>query len=94
MTYTAEIADDFRRERDGWAVVREGDERFFLTGLTKGQAEYGALIADADVFPYDNDSDNAAWLEEMVVPTQCGICDGVVFAAQLDTSGRCPECQS
>lgn len=94
MTFTAETYDEYRAGAEGWGIVRDGDERFFLMGLTRKQAEYGAMIADADAFPFDSDADNADWLREQIAHVVCERCGMARFAAQLDTSGRGPECQS
>lgn len=89
VTWYAEVVDDYSQS---FGLLREGDERYTLTGLTKDQARYALTILNHGGIDTDPDR-NPDWvyeLEEMVEQTTCDRCSLPMFrgeAQQDDPDG-------
>lgn len=70
----------------GFVVFADEAERPTLTGVDRETADFAAMLLDAGI----DDED----IEEMTNRADCARCDATVFVGQLDSSDRCPECQS
>lgn len=69
-----------------WDVLQQGAEHWTLTGVTRQQAEYGAMLMNAGMEADD--------MEEAIMYAECVRCEAKIMVGQRDGSERCPACQS
>lgn len=94
--FITECVDTYLRNGAGWAVGRDGDERFISVGLTQEQADYAAMVLNAggiDTTGLDR-TELGDEVELLTLYTNCTQCEGTFMQGTLDDSKRCDACAS